>query len=863
MTLRAARSIDDVYESVADADLVVTADGPLSLALDNRIRTPRLGRLAATPRSHAIGEMVPEDTRELFVRFLESTDAPWKEAVRALDLCVACWSETGDRNQILSYPEFDKPAIRGAVDFLGAADSSYAAVDDGILPDTLDVQVVDEPQLTRLDRSYLPDEYGTVSSLREESTPLPPVHVYPSTAGVVEAVLESIDAENADDVGIVVPSGSRYASLIEAGLDARDIPRRGGPGFAADPVLRAFYRLVESTFAGSSQRISDLRPVLAAVDVSVPHTLDARRVDSIESGSLGGYLEFREAAVSGTFRDALTAFEHLTGTYPTRLREEFDALGVLNTDVTREGFASFRYYLGTFDVPGEAGSVGGVLLTDATATAYVDRSTVFYLGLGPEWARSPPEYPWVDEEAFCERDARRFERLLGNGEERYFLVQDVHAGDTVQPCVYLRALVDEPFDSFQDIDHVRHDGATDSEPITPFEAPDAPLVDAPPEETVSQSHLNSLVNSPRDAYFDRLVRTPTSLPMARGRVLHQAAEIHVADPSVIPERREEVLDAMCALLDPYLDDARRPIQRTELAVGIDALVETLDGNPPEPAAYETYETRERENGLADALGVDADADLTERWFESPALGVRGFIDLLASPTTVVDYKTGAKKTATDHLSGASIDPVAERPDFQSLVYLAKHREERPDERLALRFVYLLDDDHVAAAVAGEPPAPEERVTTITYVPATFGEFVAGRDAFEAVTDYADSNPRVQALSKLGYEAYREFFESRELPREGAKPERRERITEAFVDYTKERVGDYAYVENGCEAVIGDLADTPDGYVLSADLDALEAFVDERLDALNEYRRGRFPVAFRADGPTWDRVNHRDLILTNR
>jgi Leu/Phe-tRNA-protein transferase len=47
------------------------------------------------------------------------------------------------------------------------------------------------------------------------------------------------------------------------------------------------------------------------------------------------------------------------------------------------------------------------------------------------------------------------------------------------------------------------------------------------------------------------------------------------------------------------------------------------------------------------------------------------------------------------------------------------------------------------------------------------------------------------------------------------------------------------------------------------LDAFEAFVDEQLANLNEYRQTRFPVAYREDGPTWDRVDHRDLILTDR
>ncbi|WP_123619204.1 PD-(D/E)XK nuclease family protein [Halorubrum sp. CSM-61] len=866
MSLRTARSLDEVYEAVESYDLVVTDDGPLSLALDNRIRRPRLGRLAATPRSHASGELVPENGRELFVQFLEETELPWKSAARALELCTACWSETGDLERILAYPEFDTEAIREAVAFLSETESSYAAVEASSLPDHLDVAVVDEGQLNALDRSYLPDEYDAVSSLVDEGEgePLPTLHVYPSATAIVDAVLEAIDAENAADVGVVVPTGSRYASLIEAGLAARGIPKRSGTEFADDPAVRAFCRLVESAFAGTAQRVEELRPALSAVGVHPPRSVDERRVDAVSGEDLGGYDEFRRAVAEGTFRDALRAFESVSGSSPTGMRDQLATLGLLDDPLTEARFADVRYYLEAFDVPGTGDGAGdGVLLTGATETAYVDRPVVFYLGVGPDWARSPPAYPWIDSAEFLRRDVRRFERLLGNGRQRYVLVQETRAGEDVQPCVYLRRLLDREFDSFTDLDHVRHRGEPGTEPDRPFTGPTSAIADAETVETVSQSHLNALANSPRDAYFDRLVETPASLPMERGRVLHEAAEIHVADPTVIPERREAVLDAMCELLDPYLDGARRPVQRTELDVGLDAVVETLDRDPPEEAAYETYDVRERENELAEALGVEANSPLAERWFESPAVGVHGYVDLLAGPTAVVDYKTGAAKDAGDHLAAASVDPVADRPDFQALVYLAKHREERPGERLSIRFVYLLDDDHVAAAIAGDPPVPEERVTTITYVPASFGEFVAGREAFESVTDYADSNPRVKALSKLGYDAYRRFFEAHELPREGVDPERRERVTREFVAYAQERVGEYAYVEEGCTSVIDDLADAPEGYVLRSDLDAVEAFVEDRIAELNAYRTSRFPVAFRNDGPTWDRVDHRDLILTDR
>jgi len=47
-----------------------------------------------------------------------------------------------------------------------------------------------------------------------------------------------------------------------------------------------------------------------------------------------------------------------------------------------------------------------------------------------------------------------------------------------------------------------------------------------------------------------------------------------------------------------------------------------------------------------------------------------------------------------------------------------------------------------------------------------------------------------------------------------------------------------------------------------DLDAFEAFVDERIDELNRRRRGeeRFPIEGLAGEPNYRRVDNRDLLL---
>lgn len=862
MTVREARSIDQIYSAVADYDLVLTAEAPLALALDNRVEKARIGRLSATPRSHAAGEMFPDDIRSLFFKVIESTDLSWKQAVRALELAINCWTVTADREAILDYPEFDTPAVRTIVAILGELESSYLAADQMTVSEEKDVAVIDEQQLSKLDRNMLrsPSGYDTFSSLSNTQTVFPELHIFPSATSIVETIIDQIDPETANQFGIVLVEGSLYSALIESALEARDIPYRGGPGFNQDESVRGFLRLLEITFNGSSQRVSEIRPVLMSAGITVPRDVDHRRIDSLDVAQLGGYGEFQEMVANGTFRDTLSLYESTADTRLTDLRRELNALNLLDKQVTEDRIARFQYYLDAFTVPTDSTDKDGVLLAGAGSTAYVDRQIVFYVGLGPGWAQTPPDFPWIEEDEFLEADVERFERLLQNGDQRYYFVQETQAGDEITPCVYFRRLLDDAFESFGDLPHERYSGHRPGTMISPFESPS--MDDSPRQViTVSQSRLKSLVNAPRDAYFTRLVELSESLPMVHGTVLHETAEIYACDPTVLETRRDDVLDAMCEILNPYVADSKRAVERTRLEIGLDAVTAYLDTNPPESATYTTYDFRDRENKLATELGVNVDSPITERWFGSESVGVHGYIDLLQTETTVTDYKTGKKKTASKILDAASIEPVDEYPDFQALVYLAKHREERPDRRLDMHFVHLLHD--AEKAVAGTPPDPADLVTTITYVPGTFSEFIASRDTFGMVTDYADSNKRCKALLGIGYEAYREFFEMNELPRAGEDPDQRERVTEQFVEYTEERVGEYNYVREGCEMVIDDLDDTPSGYVLGSDLDHFEEFVEQQLEALNEYRATRFPVAYREDGPNWKRVNHRDCILTDR
>lgn len=859
MPIRKARTIDALYQAVCNHDIAITAFPRLSLALDGRVDRPRVGRVAATAHSQASGEMVPIDRRQLFLTLVKDPDLNFEQAERALEYCLHCWDWTGDPERLLTYPEFDTPAMREAIETLKSTDSSYRRLTDAKLSDTTDVAVLGETTLSTLDRTLLPDNPEYIDLFADESQSVPHVHVFSNVRDIVDAVVNSLSSTTARNTAVVLDRSSVYAPLLEAALDVAEIPYQHTGSFVDDDELRACLRLFRATFTGSDLRVRDIQPSLEQFGFEVDRNDRNRRVEHADGEMYDALREFFDRARRGALHEALTAFEEFSGWSSPPLTSEVDELGIGTADFTSSLVSQLRFYLESFDVPTHRkDDTEGLLIADCTSTTYVDRHTVFYLGLDEGWARTPPDVPWIDDTAFARRDLERFQLLLQNGDDRHYLALQSRGGDPVRPCVYFGELIDEEIESFVDLPHTRYrQGVRSDETARPFHAPDSGSSSI---STVSQSTLSRLTNCPRDEYFHRLVASEDSFPAARGRAIHEAAEIRADDPATFEERREEIVDEICDRLEPFVALERLPVQRANVELGLEALDIYLDANSPRPHEPRAYGHRDHENALADSLGIEIESPLTERWFDSPEIGLRGYVDLVREETDIVDYKTGSKSSASQLREKAAIDPPDDTPNFQAAAYLAQHRRAAPGETVSIHFVHLLEESE--KILAGQSIDPDELVTTLTYLPCTFGEFAARRDVYDAVTDYAETNPRVKALGPLGYERYREFFETHDLPREGTDPGRREKVVQSFVDYTKEHFKDTKYVKRGCRKAVEDIDGLSDEYYLKSDLDAFEKFVSERIADLERYHENGFPVRLDDDGPNWDGVDHPELVITD-
>ena len=857
MSITRSKSIDSLYEECADFDLVLVPDAPMASALNRRLDHPQFGPFAITPRRLAARRREQAEDRLAFLELIQTTDLDWKEAAYAVGNILQCWEYQGTADAVLEYEAFATKATHTAVECIAGMDTTSKRLTDYRIEEETSVAVVGFEQLTELERSILPPGYTKIDPFTGASFDYPPFRILDSPAAIVDTVLDTVTKENADDVGVVLDASSQDSALIESALEAADIPYVGGPGFSDEPRHRAFLGLLRSAHAGRDTRVGDVRPLLTQLGISIDIEHDEKGLSDLDRPAVEWLLDFREEIRTSTFAEAIDAFETVTETTIDAFRDELATLGILYDDVTEAAVDRLEFYLQTYEIPVERENEG-VLLADAKSAAHVDRAVVFYLGLDEGWTHSSPSRPWVDRDQEFERNIRQFQALLQSGVEQYYLVQDTDGGTPVTPCLYFEELFDEAFERFSDLDSIPHSRTY----RTTQDGFEREALDIPTEKVtaLSQSSLNTYVNSPRDYFFSRLLDNPDKDYFREGNLFHDFAEFYVAYPDVITtDALDEIADVILEEVDPFLRGVDRDVRLTRYRVGLATIVEFLDANPPPGDSLVTPDTGWGENFFAAYYDRPIDVTYTERWFENADLGLKGKIDLVFSPTRLIDYKSGAKKSAYSIVKHSALSPPSEKPNFQALLYLAHQRTVTPDAELEFTFFHFLET--LDEVVTGRGSL-EECLTTVTYYPVAFEEHIASRAVFTELQEDA-ANACTKTFSKSTFEVYRAELDAH------AFPETREReevldseFATALTARMKAEVGDYKYVKMGCAQALRHLLRIRNQNYFTDDVDAFETFVRECLAEVNARRAGdeRFPVSGLGGEPNYRYMDNRDCIL---
>jgi len=247
--------------------------------------------------------------------------------------------------------------------------------------------------------------------------------------------------------------------------------------------------------------------------------------------------------------------------------------------VTEPAVDRLEFYLQSYEVPVDRENEG-VLLADAKSAAHVDRAVVFYLGLDEGWTQSSPRRPWVDREQEFERNIRQFQRLLQNGVDQYYLVQDTAGGTPVTPCLYFEELFDEEFDRFSDLDSLQHSRAS----RTTRDGFETEPLDVSPRgshriQPVEPEHLRQLTSR---LLLQSTRRQPGQGPL-QGKETCSTISRSSTSPIRTPSRQthsDEVAAVILDEVDPFLGASTGKSDSPSTASASRPSSNFLDANPP-------------------------------------------------------------------------------------------------------------------------------------------------------------------------------------------------------------------------------------------------------------------------------------------
>ncbi len=867
MKVEEAYSVDEIFEKVKDYDLVFTAEAALKDALNTRLGEPVLGHFATTPMTYVFSKFQNEkllQERDLFIEIVQNTNLSWKQSSYLLENIIDCWKNEGGLNKILEYERFDQDSTREVIEIIENTENVFREMDNIEIGEDTSVAVVNFHQFNEIDKQVLPEEFDRFEVFKDEETELPDFKIFNSTTEVINAVAENISKLDHQDIAVVSEKGSTYSMLLKSELESRGTPVIRQEELKDKEDLRTLINLLRLSLNNERLQVRDCRPVMTQLGFEVPIKLDNDNIVDIENESVEEFRELLDEVREASIEQVLEKIEDMI---ETDIRQDFEELGILNTEVSENMINRLEYYLDTYKVEKNS-SGGGVLMANAGSATYVDKPVVFYLGMDSGWTPNIPNKPWTNKKDEDETRLKNFKALIQNGDQQHYVVQDKIMDEDVTPCLYFNEIADIEFESFRDLSHQRYQSS--SRPSREgFEKKDY-NVEIEAVELFSQSSLNSFVKSPKEYLFDKVTDSADQDYFRKGTLYHDFAEFYANHSSFVEEKGDdEFVLIMLEEMESIIDDLEIDLLETEFRIGLENIKEFIDNQVEKHTELEDYSQQERKSNLfAEKFDKDIEGKFTEAWFENKELGVKGLADLIINENHLADYKSSKNKKSADTIVGSSnLELLEDNPNFQAMLYLTHLRTVRPDQKLNFTFFHFLNN--IEEEMIGEADS-EDNIVTITYYPIEFNDFVQSKEMYDFILQSSrgggkvgKSNDRRNTLEvKSSYEAYREFFETHEITHQFDEEKIQESdLAEAMTKFFEEDTDNTSgYIGDGCKDALKRIVKYRKRNYFREDIDKFEDFLQKQLGLLNDYRVEGFPIQNpEIDKVDFDELDKRDMI----
>jgi hypothetical protein len=355
--------------------------------------------------------------------------------------------------------------------------------------------------------------------------------------------------------------------------------------------------------------------------------------------------------------------------------------------------------------------------------------------------------------------------MLQQGAGRLFLAPSMRNAKPVVPCFHFNRLFGREIAGFGDpLFTARNIGPVSVPPAqTPRATADQPATPAQPAQpltSLSASALNAFTACPRRYAHDRFKVREEQPYFLKGTLLHEFAAVFATHPGAVERAGlAACVEHMTAAYRGMAGPESAELQRTVFRVGalnIMNFIRNLELAPPPLPAPD--QRPERLNSLAAKLGVTLDARHIEYSFRDVDRMIHGFIDLVANPGLIVDYKTGGtRRTGGRVVREALPASIRDQADFQPLLYITALRQRLPGRPIDFTYYYCLANFR---DVIDRRADDEVNRLTVRYEPLKFGEFLAAEPAV-----LGGAKERDAFIAQAGPALFSAWFRAHPLPAE--------------------------------------------------------------------------------------------------
>lgn len=707
--MRRLKTIDELYEEVKGYGLVLTNDVALETALNARIQDARIGELAITPRhltakiaAILLKEPVISDLR-LMSEVSEETGFSLRRVyseimnfreIRAHSMNVKPF--LGTLTSRIIYDKYaEKPTLEKAMDMLDPEDGRIAEYLEGKGGNNT-VAVIAPELFQDLDKHCVPLEADVIDVFHDDgSYDIPEMRMVGNDRELAENAVSLIENDPAD-YAIVVSAQDSIADSVRSALYRRGLPFVNGMKVSDVPHVRDFIGFVSLALGYRTLRIRQVREMFLNYGGSLPDKTDYYLLSKIEidpkyqKSAMLRDLMMRICEGSVTYREAKDALCN-TVTKP-QVSLFLEELGMLDRFVDAETVSEIRFAVEnvselTLNVQKPESERRGVLIADCKNSVFIDRPVVIYIGMEQEWNIPVVGKRYMDAEYESELNAQRLEALLQQGQRRLYCINRTKNGKEPRPCSSFDIISGDSCDHFSDVCGRIASGPW-TRPPSPYESRSEDLehgsLDASDLEGVdperlghgsfSKTSFDCFAACPRRFMFHVLIPSSEKTYTQFGNLIHSFAELYAVHPEAVREKGLDALVDLAAeryagLSSPALEGLDRDRIRSAM-VSIAAYIDVLGIRAP----ADTHVPQEYDNPFMDALGIDTTSSWCERSERMDENHIHGIFDLMAG-SIVTDYKTGKASSGSSIRTAMSMDPIAQVPEFQPLIYLAMARRD--------------------------------------------------------------------------------------------------------------------------------------------------------------------------------------------